>query len=69
VTVDRDAARPLWQEYQRFMVQESPLTVLFYPRAIVGMRTRLQGVEVRPLFGALNSAPRWWIVPAQRGRR
>jgi ABC-type transport system substrate-binding protein len=69
VTVDRDAARPLWQEYQRFMVQESPLTVLFYPRAIVGMRTRLQDVEVRPQFGAFGSAQRWWIAPSQRGAR
>jgi ABC-type transport system substrate-binding protein len=66
VTVDRDAARPLWQEYQRYMVQESPLTVLFYPRGISAMRTRLHGVEVRPLFGALGSAQHWWIAPSER---
>lgn len=69
VIVDRETARPLWREYQRFMVQESPLTVLFYPQSIVGMRTRLQGVEVRPLFGALNSAPRWWVAPVERADR
>jgi ABC-type transport system substrate-binding protein len=69
VIVDRDAARPLWRDYQRFMVQESPLTVLFYPQAITGMRVRLQGVEVRPMFGALGSASRWWIAPAERGTR
>jgi peptide/nickel transport system substrate-binding protein len=69
VTVDRDAARPLWQEYQRFMVQESPLTVLFYPRAITAMRTRLQDVESRPQFGAFGSAQRWWIAPGERSTR
>jgi peptide/nickel transport system substrate-binding protein len=69
VVVDREAARPLWRDYQRFMVQESPLTVLFYPHAITGMRTRLQGVEVRPMFGALGSARGWWMVPGARGRQ
>jgi peptide/nickel transport system substrate-binding protein len=69
VTVDRDAARPLWRDYQRFMVQESPLTVLFYPHATVAMRTRLQGVEVRPQLGAFGSTQRWWIAPAERSTR
>jgi peptide/nickel transport system substrate-binding protein len=69
VTVERDAARPLWRDYQRFMVQESPLTVLFYPRGIAGMRTRLQGVEVLPVMGAFGSAQRWWIAPSARSGR
>jgi peptide/nickel transport system substrate-binding protein len=66
VTMDREAARPLWQEYQRFMVQESPLTVLFYPYNIFAVRTRLQGVEVEPGGGPLATAQRWWIAPAER---
>jgi hypothetical protein len=33
------------------------------------MRMRLQGVEVRPLYGALASAHRWWIAPQAQGRR
>jgi ABC-type transport system substrate-binding protein len=69
VTMDGESARPLWREYQRFMVQESPLTVLFYPKAVAGIRTRLQGVEVMPQNGALGSVHRWWIAPSERSGR
>jgi hypothetical protein len=48
------------------MVQESPLTVLFYLYRSA-WRTRLQGVEVRTLFGASGSAQRWWIAWGERG--
>jgi peptide/nickel transport system substrate-binding protein len=69
VTLDRETARPLWREYQRFMVQESPFTVLFYPYHTLAVRHRLQGVEFDAAGGLLASAPRWWIVPGARGRR
>ncbi|MBA4156966.1 MAG: hypothetical protein H0X65_05765 [Gemmatimonadetes bacterium] len=69
VTLDREAARPLWREYQRFMVQESPFTVLFYPYNILAVRSRIQGVEFDAGGGVLASARRWWIVPGARGRR
>jgi peptide/nickel transport system substrate-binding protein len=68
VTLDREAARPLWREYQRFMVQESPFTVLFYPYNILALRTRLQGVTLDAGEGLLASAPRWWIEPGARER-
>src|SRR5690606_33023551 len=29
--VDRDAAKPLWSEYQHLVAQEAPYTVLYYP--------------------------------------
>jgi hypothetical protein len=41
------------------MVQESLLTVLFHSRSISAMRTRLQGMEVRPQVGVFGSAQRW----------
>jgi peptide/nickel transport system substrate-binding protein len=69
VTLDREAARPLWREYQRLMVQESPFTVLFYPYNILGVRDRLQGVELDTGGGLLTSAPRWWLMPDARRRR
>jgi hypothetical protein len=68
VTLGREAARPLWREYQRFMVQESPFTVLFYPYNILAVRTRLHGVDLEGGGGLLASAASWWIAPGVSGR-
>jgi peptide/nickel transport system substrate-binding protein len=64
-TLDREMAHPLWREYQRYMVQESPVTVLYYPRQLVGISDRLQGVEM-VVSGPYVTAPRWWILPQER---
>lgn len=64
---DPDQSRPLWREYQRLIVQESPFTVLYYPEAIWGVRNRLQGVEMSAATGHfLHTAHRWWIPPRER---
>jgi ABC-type transport system substrate-binding protein len=65
VSIDRDRARPLWKEYQRLMVEEAPVTVVYYPRGTAAVSERLQGVEIDGR-GLLNTAPRWWIVPGKR---
>lgn len=65
VTLDRDAARPLWREYQRLMAREGPITVLYYPKTMVGVRPRLQGVEMT-VSAPYVTAPGWWILPDQR---
>ncbi len=65
VTTDRDAARPLWREYQRLLAQEQPYTVLYYPNSLFAVRERLQGVEM-DARGFLLSVARWWIPPDQR---
>jgi peptide/nickel transport system substrate-binding protein len=67
VTVDRAAARPVWREYQRFMMQESPVTVLYYPRGQVALSARLQNVEM-VVSGPFVSAREWWLLPGQRRR-
>ena len=66
VILDRDAARPLWREYQRLMVRETPIAVLLYPYTLIAARSRLRGVEADATRHAFVSAPRWWILPRTR---
>ncbi len=68
VTMDRAAARPFWREYQRLQLEEAPVTVLFYHGPLHVVSRELQGVEP-DAFSIFGSAPRWWIPPAERGRR
>jgi peptide/nickel transport system substrate-binding protein len=66
VMMDRDAARPVWQEYQRLMVQEAPYTVLYYPKRLTGINRRLRGDEM-DIRGEFTNPNKWWIDPARRG--
>jgi peptide/nickel transport system substrate-binding protein len=65
VMMDRDQARPFWEEYQRMMVQEAPYVPLYYPKRLTGLRERLQGVEI-DIRGELATVTRWWIAPRER---
>ena len=65
VLTDREEARPLWQEYQRLMVQESPYTVMYLPEILTGVSERLQGVEM-DIRGEWSTTRDWWIPPSQR---
>jgi peptide/nickel transport system substrate-binding protein len=65
VMMDRDQARPLWQEYQRIVVQDAPYIVLYYPRRLVGVRDRLQGA-VMDVRGETQNVHEWWVAPAAR---
>lgn len=65
VEMDRDEARPLWQEYQRLFVQESPYTVLHYPDRLMAKRTRLRNVEFDTRSEFVNVGE-WFIAPAER---
>jgi peptide/nickel transport system substrate-binding protein len=65
--VDRNEARPLWEEYQHLLAQESPYTVLYYPERLNGIRTRLRGTTM-DVRGDFNEARLWWIHPSDRGR-
>jgi peptide/nickel transport system substrate-binding protein len=65
VLLDREQARPLFREYQRLLVEESPYTVLYYVQRIGGVRTSLQGA-VLDTRGETVSAKDWWILPGQR---
>ena len=66
VILDREEAIPLWREYQRLLVQESPYTVLFYPERVAGVRTRLQGATM-DIRGETITAKDWWLLPQERG--
>ncbi len=63
---DREKARPLWREYQRLMVRESPVTVLYYPQVLVAVGPRLRDVEVDMMNGELVNVHRWWLLPSGR---
>jgi peptide/nickel transport system substrate-binding protein len=60
--VDREAALPIWKDYQRYMMQESPVAVLYYPKHSVAVSNRLRDVEM-VVSGPFASAPQWWMVP------
>lgn len=66
VTVDRETAAPLWREWQHLFVQESPYTVLYYPKRLTGVSKRLNG-EVMDIRSEFNTVTRWWIHPSRRG--
>jgi peptide/nickel transport system substrate-binding protein len=64
--VDRDAARPLWHQYQRLIARDQPYTFLFFPQRLQGISNRLR--DVNPdARGDWVGARDWWIVPNQRG--
>jgi peptide/nickel transport system substrate-binding protein len=60
VLVDRREARPLWQEYHRLLIEESPYTVLHYPNRLLAHRERVRGVELGPQ-GDFVSVRGWWV--------
>jgi peptide/nickel transport system substrate-binding protein len=60
--MDRDRAARLWREWQEFIVREAPYTVLYYPKRLTGVSTRLRGVQM-DTRGELNTVTRWWIAP------
>lgn len=65
VITEREQARPLWRDYERLIVQESPYTVIYYPERLTGVHKRLQNVET-DVRGELVNVQDWWIVPSQR---
>jgi peptide/nickel transport system substrate-binding protein len=65
VLMSREESRPFWREYDRFMVQEAPYTVLYYPHRINGVRTRLQNVSM-DTRGELVNVTQWWLPAEHR---
>jgi peptide/nickel transport system substrate-binding protein len=63
--MNRDEARPLWKQYQRLLVQESPYTILYYTQRIAGIRTRLKGAAMDTRGETVNIRD-WWILPSER---
>jgi peptide/nickel transport system substrate-binding protein len=65
VLMDRDAARPLWSEYQNLVASDAPYVALFYPLRLNAVRDRLQGIRF-DTRGEFVNARNWWIHPSER---
>lgn len=59
-TVDRDAAIPLYAEFQRLMRDEQPWTIIYYypDLFIVNERVRNVNMDIRGVFTTLTG---WWL--------
>ncbi len=66
-TLDREEARPLWDEYQRIIHEEQPYTFLYYLEERVGVNGRLEGIEA-DARGHLISVADWWIPESEQFR-
>ena len=65
--VDRNASRPLWNQYQRQIAQDQPYTILYFGRRIEGLHRRL--LNVNPdARGDWVGAARWYLHPEMRNR-
>jgi peptide/nickel transport system substrate-binding protein len=60
--MDREAAIPYWQEYQRLETEHAPVAVLFHSGPLHVVSTRLNGV-VPGAFSIFGNAAEWWLVP------
>ncbi|MFQ5604694.1 MAG: peptide-binding protein [bacterium] len=61
----REAALPVWYEFQKIIVQDAPYTFLFIPDQLTGFNKRIQGVKM-DVRGFLSSVTHWWIPADQR---
>ena len=61
----REAARPLWDEYQRVQGEAYPYTFLFFPDRLTGISTRLNGADM-DVRGEWTNVRNWWIDPDRR---
>jgi peptide/nickel transport system substrate-binding protein len=64
---DRAAAAPLWKRYQRLIVRDAPVTVLYYADVMLALSPRMRGVRIDPV-GELVSVRNWWVDGPRRGR-
>jgi peptide/nickel transport system substrate-binding protein len=64
-TVDRDAARPLWQQYQRRVARDQPYTFLYFQERLEGVNNRLRNVNP-DARGDWVGARDWYLLPTQR---
>lgn len=67
-TLDREEARPLWEEYQRIVQEDQPMTWLFVQDALWGVSRRMRDVSsITPTqYGILGSVSEWWIPESAR---
>jgi len=64
-TVDRSAARLLWNEYQSVIMDEQPYTFFYFPNRLDGVNKRVKGV-VMDTRGEWLNIRQWYLDPASR---
>jgi len=62
---DRDAAKPLWREYQLRQMELHPYTFLYSPERQNAVNRRVHGV-VMDVRGDWQNIREWWIPPEER---
>lgn len=65
LVTDREEARPLWERYQRLIVEHQPYTFFYYPDRLNGVNRRLRDVEM-DVRGEWVNIGEWWIPPEER---
>ncbi len=63
LTLDRRAAKPMWNRFQEILLQDQPWTCLYYFPDLVLIRKDLQGTDM-DVRGTLVDVTRWWKAPA-----
>lgn len=63
--VDRTKAKPLWDAYQRRLVEVQPYTFLYIATQLLGVRKSLHDVRA-DTRGDLVALQSWWLDPAAR---
>jgi peptide/nickel transport system substrate-binding protein len=65
LTVDREEAKRLWDEYQKVIVEEQPYTYFYFPDRLDGVNRRLRDVEM-DVRGEWLNIEEWYLDPASR---
>lgn len=65
--VDRNASRPVWQQYQRQIAQDQPYTILYFTTRLEGVHERLRNVNP-DARGDWVGIDKWYLLPNMRNR-
>ena len=60
VMIDRKQAQPLWDDFQRIVMEEQPVTLLWLPDRVVGLDKRIKGYRFSPTSIFFNIAE-WYM--------
>jgi peptide/nickel transport system substrate-binding protein len=66
--VDRNASRPVWNQYQRQIAQDQPYTILYFTRRLEGVHERLRNVNPDARGDWVNIR-QWYLLPNMRANR
>lgn len=68
LVADREAAIPLWREYQELIAELQPYMYLYFPERLDGVSRRLRDVKL-DVRGDWVNAREWWIPAELRRER